>query len=287
MKKEDCKYEKKIHGRIDFPYTVYMGRLPEFLRNFPLHWHDEFEIIWIERGEGYFRVLSQEFLCKKNDIVIIPPGCMHSIRQKDEENCWYFNILFKFELLEADESSLTFQKYFKPFLETQSFIECIRAGQDLNELLLPHIVYLVENRKQKFENQELLIKSHLFTIMNTLQGVFLKNSQKSQGKSHNIERLKPLIGYISQHYENDLSVADAAEMISMSPNYFMKYFKKTLGISFVNYLNQVRLEHAQMFLKNSSLNISEICEKCGFHNFSYFIRSFKKAFGITPKKYRS
>lgn len=286
MAKPQNTFENKIHGRIDFPYTVYMGRLPEFLRNFPLHWHDEFELIWIQSGNGYFRVLSQEFLCKENDILIIPPGTIHSIRQNENEFCAYFNILFKFSLLEQDEKSVTFQKYFKPFYDATNFTACTRAGEKLNEMLLPEIKYLVESRHDQIENKELIIKSRLFTIMGTLQTALISPSPKSEDKMLGLERLKPLLLYISENYENDISIDDAAQMSSMSTTYFMKFFKKRLGITFVNYLNQVRLEHAQLFLKTTDMNISEICEKCGFHNFSYFIRAFKTAFGCTPKEFR-
>lgn len=286
MSKLQNTYENKIHGRIDFPYIIYSGRLPEFLRYFPLHWHDEFELIWIKSGKGYFRVLSQEFLCETDDIIIIPPGAIHSIRQMDDEVCIYYNILFKFSLLEQDEKSFTYQKYFKPFMEAANFISCARSGKPLNKSLLPDIKFLIDNRREHLENKELIIKSRLFMIMSNLQSALISSSSENEAKMLGLERLKPILQYVSDNYGTDISIEDAAEMASMSPTYFMKFFKKRLGITFVNYLNQVRLENAQLFLKTSDMNISEICEKCGFHNFSYFIRTFKSALGCTPKDFR-
>ena len=287
MEKEFKQFENKVHGRIDFPYAVYMGLLPEFLRTFPLHWHQEFEIIWIKSGQGYFRVQSQEFLCSQDDILIIPPGVIHSIRQKDDQPCAYFNILFKFSLLENDIKSPVYQTFFNPFENSPVFTPVTRKGEELNQKIIENIKFLVETRRDPFEKAALVIKSRLFLIMNELHTAPSKIPSKNKTKLSSIERLKPLLIYISENYESDISVEKAAEMTSLSPSHFMKFFKASLGITFVNYLNQVRIENAQILLKNSDLNVSEICEKCGFHNLSYFIRTFKKAYGVTPKKYHS
>ena len=75
-----------------------MGKIPEFLRSFPLHWHEEFEIIWIESGSACFQVNSEHYFCSKGDILVIPPNCIHDIKQHENECAGYFNILFKFQL---------------------------------------------------------------------------------------------------------------------------------------------------------------------------------------------
>ena len=122
MKDEkDNIHETKIHGRIDFPYIVYLGKIPDFLKSFPLHWHEEFEIIMIKSGTGNFRILTENYTCNAGDILVIPPNLVHAIHQKDSEIMEYFNILFKFQLLEPDEKSTTYQKYFAKFLQNNFF----------------------------------------------------------------------------------------------------------------------------------------------------------------------
>ena len=67
----------------------------------------------------------------------------------------------------------------------------------------------------------------------------------------------------------------------------MRFFKNTMGVSFVTYLNDFRLNIAARLLSTSDENILSIAENCGFFNLSYFNRSFKKKFGVTPGEYRS
>ena len=97
-----------------------------------------------------------------------------------------------------------------------------------------------------------------------------------------ISRLKPLLKYTSENFSKDISINQAAEMCNLSPSHFMKFFKKMTGITFINYLNLLRLEKAQVLLKSTDLTVSEVAEQVGFHNFSYFIRSFHSQYGTTP-----
>ena len=67
----------------------------------------------------------------------------------------------------------------------------------------------------------------------------------------------------------------------------MKYFKKVMGTSFIDYLNEYRLSMASRLLLTTSDNILEIAAECGYDNLSYFNRLFKKKFGVTPSAYRN
>lgn len=276
-------HESKIHGKIDFPYTVYMGRIPEFLKNYPLHWHEEFEIIYVMDGQIEIQVSSEKFLCNQCDIVIIPSGVLHKIQQVNNDKAFYFNILFRLNLLESDENSNIFKKYFLPLLSENGINNYIPSCTPLNYELAPIINRLITTRQKKYNNQELVIKSELFILMEKLQGV-IKNDFPSHSKSSQISRLKPLITKISKDYAENITVKMAADMCAMSETYFMKFFKKMTGITFIEYVNSVRLDNAHKLLTETDKSISEIAEACGFNNFSYFIRTFKKHFGKTPKQ---
>ncbi len=94
--------------------------------------------------------------------------------------------------------------------------------------------------------------------------------------------------YIEEHYsKSDLSVEDLCSHLNVSATYFSTMFKKAVGMSFVTYLTQVRLEHAVNLLNNTEDKSYIIAEKVGYTEPNYFSYVFKKKYGISPSKYRT
>ena len=98
--------------------------------------------------------------------------------------------------------------------------------------------------------------------------------------------MKVILKYIENNYAQKISVADAAEIAGFSESHFMRYFKETMGTSFVEYLKDYRLTMAARLLLASDASILSISEDVGFENLSYFNRAFKKKYQVTPSKYR-
>ena len=93
--------------------------------------------------------------------------------------------------------------------------------------------------------------------------------------------------YIEEHYsQSDLSVEDLCSHLNVSATYFSTMFKKAVGMSFVSYLTQVRLEHAVDLLNNTEDKSYIIAEKVGYTEANYFSYAFKKYYGVSPKNYR-
>lgn len=99
--------------------------------------------------------------------------------------------------------------------------------------------------------------------------------------------IRKVKNYIREHLKEELSVEDMADMVSMSKSYFSHLFKRETGKSFVDYLNQARLEQAQKLLLGTSMRISEIAELCGYQNMNYFGILFKRVTGRSPGEFRS
>lgn len=94
--------------------------------------------------------------------------------------------------------------------------------------------------------------------------------------------------YIEEHYaDSTLSVEDLCNHLNVSATYFSTMFKKAVGMSFVSYLTQVRLEHAVDLLNNTEDKSYIIAEKVGYTEPNYFSYVFKKKYGISPSKYRT
>ena len=92
--------------------------------------------------------------------------------------------------------------------------------------------------------------------------------------------------YIHEHFDKELSLSFLAEKANLSPNYFLRLFKKEIGVTPKEYILQVRLEQAKSLLSGTSLKISAVATACGFHDASYFSLFFKKRFGMTPLEHR-
>ncbi len=92
--------------------------------------------------------------------------------------------------------------------------------------------------------------------------------------------------YVEEHYYENLMLADVALKIGISPGYLSTLFQRQLSKGFVDYLNEIRIEHACMYLRQNYLKTYEIAYKVGFRDEKYFSRVFKKIRGQSPSEYR-
>ena len=97
---------------------------------------------------------------------------------------------------------------------------------------------------------------------------------------------KEEIFHIQEHYQETISIKELAEQMNMSPRNFSRIFHKTCGLSPVNYIIKLRIDHACELLQNSSLTVSQVAYACGFQDSNYFTRQFKGISGFSPRDYR-
>jgi two-component system response regulator YesN len=98
--------------------------------------------------------------------------------------------------------------------------------------------------------------------------------------------IKTALSYINNHYSEQIRLQDVSNAVYLSHHYFGKFFKNKLGISFSDYLTNLRIDKAKGMLKDIKYNISEISNKVGYNDSKYFCRIFKTQVGVTPKEYR-
>lgn len=279
--------EHKEHGKKSFPFAMYHGRIPEWLSGYPIHWHKEFEIIFLTYGSGIINVQGKKFVCQKDDIVIIPPHQVHSIARNGTEKMAYYNILFDFSFLEENPSSFCSMSFFEKFSENTVLKEPhAKSGSELNKKLLPLLQSLVDFYNENYEEYALLIKARLFEAMHLLknQVVAVKETKAAHEKR---ARLKKIISFIQENYSRPISVEEVACLSNLSPNRFMKMFKEETDMPFIQYLNDYRLELAAEAILEGKKSVTQIAFETGFENLSYFISLFHRKFGLTPKEYRA
>lgn len=280
-------HETKIHGTIDFPYIVYHGKIPDFIHSYPLHWHDEAEIIYVTSGYVKITVWSKTYHAQEGDIVILMPHVIHSIEQMDTHHAEYFNIVFHFSILEKSKENNCYDKYLKPFLTHEKSVNCYeRKGSELNTILTPLILSLIENRRDSYTTCEYLVKSNLFMIMHYLNQNCIHTDKNEVLLQENYDKLKTALYHVQNSYAQNITIKQVAALCGFSESHFMKIFKELTGMSFTAYLVNYRLELSAKQLIETDQKIIDIATNCGFNNHSYFTRAFQKKYGLTPAKYR-
>lgn len=170
------------------------------------------------------------------------------------------------------------------------------------EFLALHMEYMYfseENLKiirPQFENMLAVYNEHSkysqFILKNMLQNLILNIYQRKlpakedslQISSFHNQIYEALI-YIERNLAGDLSLDVVAQSVSLSPSYFSRLFKSSVGFSFSEYVTHTRLEYAKLLMANEKLSIGEIAERSGFNNANYFSTTFKKYNHVTPKDY--
>ena len=95
------------------------------------------------------------------------------------------------------------------------------------------------------------------------------------------------IRYIEDHFSEEISLEDVSRRVNISPFYFSRLFKQEIGKSFIEYLNDIRIQKAKEYLMDPLFSIKEICRRCGYSDPNYFSRIFRKYEGMSPSEWRN
>ena len=278
-------HENKTHVDLVFPYNTYLCSVPLDFERVPSHWHDEMEIIYVKKGHGYVTVDFTQYKVSGSTIVLIWPGQLHSIDQYDDLSMEYENIIFDAGMLLPKKEDTSSDRFLRPFLAGKIPVPTIITSvSDYYKDVSECIDACDEICKTKPEGYELYIKSKLYEFFFVLYNRCRNTSPVRRQKS--LDKTKDILKYIENNYMHKITVADAAEVAKFSESHFMRYFKETMGSSFIDYLKDYRLTMAARLLLVSESSILSISEEVGFDNLSYFNRAFKAQYGMTPSQYR-
>ena len=134
--------------------------------------------------------------------------------------------------------------------------------------------------EEKYVGWELDAVGNMSLLFSAVKKDLKLTEKAANHKEANFGRVA--MNYIIENYHSAATSRDAADAMHMNHSYFCRMFKKTFGCCFANYVLAYRLEKAQAFLKSTSLSVTEVAFKVGFNNCSYFGKTFRERFGVTP-----
>lgn len=278
--------EGKKHGKESFPFDTYLCTIPQDFHKVPLHWHDDLEIVYVKKGRGIISVNLTDYRVSAGSLVLILPGQLHSIITENAERMEYENIIFSLDLLTSKKIDVCETEYLLPLAAGNINLPVhFKKGISQYEQISAILDECDRIGTEKPEGAELVIKAQLFNLL-----FILVNKCKLPGlakvQPKNLDRMKVVLKYIELHYDEKITIEEIAEETGCAPSYFMRIFKKYMGVTFIEYLIDYRITISARLLSETSKTIMEISFSVGFDNLSYFNRCFKKKYKVSPGQFR-
>ncbi|HAT88940.1 MAG TPA: AraC family transcriptional regulator [Roseburia sp.] len=276
--------ENKPHGTKDNPFSIY--HIENAGRSFqiPVHWHDELEIIYVKSGLLTVSISGESYIGKAGDAFVVSPGNLH-LMGSQTGTVDYFTFLFPLKYISFRTDDMLDDKLLEPLNNGQLMISprVKDSAKELCEQLID--IYMAENdeTESKITAQ---IKTKIILLQFILEmwkkGFVIENDTSGR----NIVE-KEMVSYIQQNFTGKISLKEFGEQFHLSEKYISRYFKEHFHITLSQYITYLRLENAKQLLQDTDLSVTETAMQSGYQNVSYFIRSFKKTYGISPLKYRN
>lgn len=282
--------ENITHGDFILPFSIYKGTLSTSFPSIATHWHEEIEVIIVLDGSCDYRINLNSFIVNKGDILIIDSQSLHSLTCISNKNMTWASFVFNMNMLKSSNTDGTLLKYIAPLLNHEHQLPIILKD---NINCYPKIFDVIENiiycYYEKDIAYELELKSLLFKFFSLLykNDLIERNQSKNNLTINTTDKIKLVLNYINDHYSEDISINTLAELCEYSEYHFMRFFKKHIGLTCVQYINNLRLEKSSILLTSTNNAIMDISLEVGFDNLSYFNKLFKRKYNLTPKEFRT
>ncbi len=247
-----------------------------------MHIHDCFEMYYSISGGKQFLIDNRFYDINPGDLFIINQFESHCLTQIN--NMVHERIIICIHPDYLKEISTTKTDLSYCFTErNQVFNHRISLNKEQQHRFLYFIGKITTSNKFGSDIIERVAFMEMMVMINSL---FINNHSAEVADSNfqYNQQVQEILTYINQHITEAITVEQLAEQFYLSTSYICRIFKATTGTTINKYINARRITIAKSLL-SMDLGVSEVCEKCGFNDYSNFLKAFTKAVGISPKKY--
>ena len=254
-----------------------------YLKEVALHHHDFYEVYFFLSGNVQYNIESRSYLLTPGDVLLISPMELHQP-------------MFGTEQREYERIVLWIDKQFLESIDLaeRSFTACFDTKDpNHSNLLRPEGVQrqfltflleqLIQENSSKDPYQEICALSYLAQILVLLNRLALQQ-RKEEPVTAPDSTVYSVLGYINEHYSENLTLDDLANKFFISKYHLSREFQRLVGTSVHRYIVQKRLVMAKQMLSSGKPS-SEVYQSCGFGDYSNFYRAFKTEYQISPKEY--
>lgn len=251
---------------------------------FEYHHHDFSKIVILIDGDLTYYIEGKAYILKPWDILFVNKNEIH--KPVVNPNKYYERIVI---WLNPDFMA----KYAQGNNDLLKCFEvAIKNNYNLLRLniksidIIKNLIQDIQNCNNSNEFGSEILKESLFVQLMVLMNRLFLNSDKNRDIEdiQYDKTIEGVLNYINSNLENDLSIDTIASEFFISKYYLMRKFKNQIGSSIHNYVVQKRLILARSLISDG-LSMSSVCSRCGFNDYSSFVRAFKKVYGVSPSNY--
>ncbi len=282
-------HEPSQHGNMRFHLKVHeYASDPSRPERVSTHWHEEYELLIILKGQGSALVNSRRFEVRTGDILFIHSGNLHFVSAEPGSPFDFYAVDFGLELISSHGNDDIQQKYIGPQTAGRLlFRDHFHAEEAVCRLLRSSLDDIRALYFAEADGYELLIKARLLHIWYILcQNPATALLPARRNIDSRAALTKDVLQFISGNYAAPLTLRRLARQFHMSEGQFCRFFKSQINMTLIEYLNYYRIGVSCDLLLESDSPVSAIALDCGYSNISYFNRMFRKYMHCTPVEYR-
>ena len=293
LERVDQMHVKDVYRDRKFPFEVYHGSKEGMPRTGPVyqnqHWHEALQFTLVNRGSITMQVNGRDYRLTAGEGLFINYGYLHALTAISDDG-EYVSLNVQDKVLGFFPDSRMEERYVLPYITNYALpVTFLRQDEPWQK----QVIDTLRQMEQIFQDKTAFGREYLMAVRAVeLWYCLVKNiSHMAERVSDSVlykqERMREMLTYIHNHYDEDLRVEDIASAAGISGGECHRAFKAVLHTTPKEYLNQYRLDKSIEFLNGSDYSVTEIANMVGYNFTSHFISSFKARFGETPRKYRA
>ncbi len=255
------------------------------------HNHNYFEIIFVEKGNGFHTINNVRFPYKENDIFLLAPEDTHHFEIEKYSTFTYFKFT---ELLFSSKVNLPDRKFWLQRIEQLLHHPNIIPGDVISHEDDRSIIWDIHNVVlEEFKNEKIYFQEIISNAISTILSIIVRNISEKYNSDHkeilvNHTKIDQILSHIRQNvYDNDLTKINfLASKFNMSQSSISTYFKRKTGESIHQYVTKYKMKLVEYRLQHTEFTIAEIAYQLGYTDESHLTKTFKKHFSMSPKQYR-
>lgn len=244
------------------------------------------ELLLVRRGTVMVQTAMCCFFATEGELCFLAPDMVRTVTAEGTDGATVGSIYFDTEFLEDLPESIDRDLFYMFLMQSRTRENRYTPESPLYESLLSTFETCYEEYMTRDLCYSLRIRAQIDYMMARVIASYSTTRENDRVIYHNVLRLRDSLNYIDDHYREKISVPALAEYLRVTPDYYTKLFRDSIGKTTVDYINSVRVNRGMILLLEGDLPVSEVAEAVGLASGNYFSKLFRTTLGTTPLLFR-